>query len=75
MNNKNKSFICIGAVHKDINLIIKKNYYLKICDQTEKKEQFILKIPNNYELPKYHFGDVFEVKKNGLLLSVIRKIN
>ena len=22
MNNKNKSFICIGAVHKDINLII-----------------------------------------------------
>ena len=40
----------------------KKNYYLKICDQTEEKEQFILKIPNNYELPKYHFGDVFEVK-------------
>ena len=29
MKNKNKSFICIGAVHKDRTLIIKKNYYLK----------------------------------------------
>ena len=29
MKIKNKSFICIGAVHKDTTLIIKKNYYFK----------------------------------------------
>jgi len=37
-------------------------YYLKVCDQSEDKEQFILKIPRYYELPRYHFGDVFEIK-------------
>ena len=38
MNNKNKSFICIGAVHKDTNLIIKKNYYLKRTNPVLQKE-------------------------------------
>ena len=38
------------------------HYYLKICDQSEKEEQFILKVPKYFELPRYHFGDVFEIK-------------
>jgi len=38
-------------------------YYLRVCDQSEEEEQFLLKVPKYFELPQYHFGDVFEIKK------------
>jgi superfamily II DNA helicase RecQ len=40
----------------------KEHYYLKICDQTEDIEKIILKIPKYYELPRYHFGDLFQIE-------------
>ncbi len=40
----------------------KNYYYLKVCDQSEDFEEFILKVPRYYELPNYHFGDIFEIK-------------
>ena len=39
------------------------NYYLKICDQSEKSERVQLKIPNYYYLPKYQFGDILELDR------------
>jgi len=45
-----------------INADNNKFYYLKICDQSEGSEKVILKIPKYFELPKYHFGDIFEIK-------------
>lgn len=39
------------------------HYYLRVCDQSEDEEQFLLKVPKYFELPRYHFGDVFEIKK------------
>jgi len=51
--------IVSGIMFKDDD---KKHYYLKVCDQSEDSERFILKIPRYFELPRYHFGDVFEIK-------------
>ncbi|GEM_PF-3016002 len=41
----------------------KEHYYLKICDQSEDREHTILKIPAYYELPRYHFGDILQLRK------------
>jgi superfamily II DNA helicase RecQ len=40
----------------------KDHYYLRVCDQSEDEEQFLLKVPKYFELPRYHFGDVFEIE-------------
>jgi superfamily II DNA helicase RecQ len=51
--------IVSGRMYKDGDA---DHYYLKVCDQSEPKEQFILKVLKYYELQKYHFGDRFEIK-------------
>lgn len=38
------------------------SYFIKVCDQTEKSENVILKVPEYYFLPYYSFGDVFTIK-------------
>ena len=42
------------------------HYFLKICDQSEQKENIILKIPKYFEIPKYQYGDTIIIE-NGLL--------
>ena len=61
-NNSSEITITVEIVSGKMWLEHDKNYYyLKLCDQTEDKEEFVLKIPNHFELPHYHFGDVFEI--------------
>ena len=86
MNNKNKSFICIGAVHKDINLIIKKNYYLKRTNPVLQKESIggvayniaskIAILNKNIELVSLNCIEVIkkEIKKRNIKFSPLNNL-
>ena len=86
MNNKNNSFICIGAVHKDIILIIKKNYYLNRTNPVLQKQSIggvayniaskIALLNQNIELISLNcINDIKkEIKKRKIKFSTLNKI-